>query len=212
MPESFESLEEKIRKAKGDWVQDAARKAEDGDWVQDSFLRVLAADLLEEGEPLPVPLRNYIVASLVGSQARPIAAEFRELCLLMVRALSSYLQPEISREEVEDSAVKTIERIRQAPEKFTHGRRLPESLRELESVVVWILFMVNQWEITSTNVNDARKLLSWQDAVEAVSEALDPDREAAGEKRRSGYSPRSIANTLEYFMGLAQGLDPSLIR
>src|SRR5436309_9771705 len=106
MPESFESLEEKIRKAKGDWVQDAARKAEDGDWVQDAFLRVLAAGLLEEGEPLPVPLRNYIVASLVGSQARPIAAEFRELGLLTVRALSSYLQPEISRKEVEDSAVK----------------------------------------------------------------------------------------------------------
>jgi len=202
MPENFESLEEKIRKAEGDWVQDAARKAEDGDWVQDAFLRVLAADLLENGEPLPAPLRDYIVASLVGRQARPIEAEFRELCLLMVRALSSYLQPEISREEVEDSAVKAIERIRQAPKKFARGRRLPESLQELESVVVWVLFMLKQWEITSTNVNDARKLLSWQHAVEAVSEALDPDREADG-KCRSGYSPRSIANTLEYFMSKA---------
>src|SRR5947199_14337 len=81
-------------------------------------------------------------------------------------------------------------------------RCLPESLQELESVVVWVLFMLKQWEITSTNVNDARKLLSWQHAVEAVSEALDPDREADG-KCRSGYSPRSIANTLEYFMSKA---------
>lgn len=168
-------------------------QAGQGDLVQDAFLRVLAADLLEKGEPLPPPLRNYIATSLRGNHAEAIATEFRELCLSMLRVLVSYLQPNTPREEVADSAVKALERIRQFTEEFSLGRRrrLPESLRELECVIVWVLFMVKQWEITSVNVADARKLRSWQEAVEAVSEQLG---------LRSGYAPRSIANVLKYFM------------
>lgn len=180
-------------------------QARRGDWVQDAFLRVLAADSLEKGEPLPPPLRHYIVTSLLGSHAESVATEYRELCLLVVRVLVSYLQPYVSRDEVEDTAVKAVERIRQVPDKFTHGRRLPESLQGLESCIVWVLFMVKQWEITSVNVDDARKLRSWQDAVEAVSERLDPDRESVDGKQgrlRSGYAPRNIANILRYFWSL----------
>ena len=187
-------------------LEQTARKAGQGDWVKDAFLRVLAADLLENGEPLPPPLRNYIVTSLRGNQAESVMTEYRDLIELVVDILFSYLDPDISREEVEESAVKAVERIRQFPDKFAHGRRLPESLRNFEKCVVWVLFMVKQWEITSVNINDARKLRSWQDAVEAVSERLDPDRESADGKQRrlrSGYSPRNIANILRpFFAGL----------
>lgn len=188
-------------------LEEMVREAGQGDWVKDALLRVRAADLLENGEPLPPPLRDYIVTSLLGSHAESIATEFRELGILMVNILVSSLKPHISREEVEESAVKALERIRQLPDKFAHGRRLPESLRGLESCLVGVLFIVKQWEITSLDVDDARKLRSWQEAVEAVSERLDPDRESADGKQRrlrSGYSPRNIANILRPFFAGAR--------
>jgi hypothetical protein len=200
MPE-LEALQMPEPEALERMIEQAGR----GDWVQDAFLRVLAADSLEKGEPLPPLLRNYIATLLKGSHCKAVVAEFREVCLLMVDSLTSYLRPDIAREEVEDLAVKAVERIRQTPEMFGRCSRLPESLRGLESVVIWVLFMVKQWEIVSTNIEDARKLRSWQEAVEAVSERLDSDREAVcGKQRkpRSGYAPRSIANILKYFMGL----------
>jgi hypothetical protein len=201
-------------------LERTVEQARRGDWIKDALLRVVAADLLEKGELLPPPVRNYIVTSLLGGNAKLIEAEFRELSIELVELLVSYLQPEISREEVENSAAKAVERIRQIPEKFSRGRRLPESLREFESFMVWVLFMVKQWEITSVNTGDAKgvrscedavdgkKVRSWLDAVDAVSEQLDPDRESADgkdgkQKLRSGYSPRSIANILKYFMSKA---------
>jgi hypothetical protein len=206
MPE-LEGLERSVEQAQG------------GDWLKDALLRVKAADLLEKGEPLPPPVRNYIVTSLLGGNAKLIEAEFRELGILAVNVLASYLQPKTSREEVENSAIKALERIRQFPEKFSRGRRrrLPESLRELESLIVWVLFMVKQWEIISVNTGDAKgvrscedaidgkKVHTWEEAVAAVSEQLDPSRISAdrkdGKQRllRSGYSPRNIANILRPF-------------
>jgi hypothetical protein len=68
-----------------------------GDWVQDALLWSTAAGFIDEGEPLPPPLRRYIVASIREERsAEAIAAEARALGPLVVNAVAAcvrYLVP-----------------------------------------------------------------------------------------------------------------------
>jgi hypothetical protein len=177
-----------------------SEQASRGDWVQDALLRVLAADLIEKGEPLPPPLRNYVVTFLREKDSvNAVAVEAHELGVLLINSVTSWVaygtdRADISKETVVEDAVNTLRRIREAPSKLGCGQRLPESLRDWEALIISMLFVLGYWG------SDGNQRCSWEEAIAEVSELLDPDREADGKQEprsQSGYSPRNIAIMLE---------------
>src|SRR6476660_4398734 len=148
-----------------------SEQASRGDWVQDALLRSAAADLIEKGEPLPPPLRNYIVTLLREEEsANSVATEAHELGVLLINSVTSWVaycvadRADISKETVLEGAVNTLRRIREAPSKLGCGQRLPESLQDWEALIVWMLFALGYWG------GDSNKPCSWEKAIAEVSE------------------------------------------
>jgi hypothetical protein len=180
-------------------LEQMIERARRGDWAQEARLKVMAADLIDKGEPLPVPLRSYITAAFREAFG-PTAAEFDAL-FRRVQKLVHYCicflsgGDGFSRDGLASDIAELLAFIRALPGKLGRSHP-PGELRDYESTLIEFLVLLEQREVGFEH----RPRNSWQNSINAVSARLDPDRDACGRGKkpaRSGYSPRSIASHLK---------------